>query len=234
MKEKIVLGIFVLSVLMVLTLGLIVMQNRITGKAIQGQEQETGKASCSDSDGVNYGIKGGVNYCDEQGNCGSKEDSCSGSSVTEWYCEASEAKSEEHPCEDGCGGGACLIITKDYKNVVTSSGGGGGGGGSSGASVSAAPSGNTYDLGELSGEQITDLARYDKINFKISGSEYVLNLQDNSETQATISIAGQTLALTVGGEKNIDLNSDGTSDVYIKIKSIDTIFGKVRIILSLP
>ncbi len=239
MKEKIVLGILIFSVLMIIVLAFIIIQGSMTGKVIEKvietEDKVAGKASCTDSDGKNYGIKGIVNYCEENGNCNAKEDSCSDKKLTEGYCENNEVKFEEHGCEDGCDNGACLIIAENYKTIVTGSGGGGssGGGVSSGGSVSA-PSGETYDLGELSGEQVLDIVKYDNVKFKISGQEHTLTLNDNTHTEATMSVGSNNLILSVGKDTNLDLNSDSVSDLYIKLKSINIISGKVKLVLSLP
>ena len=80
--------------------------------------------------------------------------------------------------------------------------------------------------------QTLEIVKEENIRFNIASQEYIFTLEDQTENQVTIRMSNeQTLTFNVGGEDNLDLNSDGTSDVYIKIKSINIISGKVKLIL---
>ena len=240
MKEKVVLGVFIFSVLMVVILLFFAFQSRITGKAVGeiSEEEKTteNKQVCSDSDGVNYNIKGTAEYCNSEGNCLSYQDSCSGKMLTEWSCQGNEAKSQEHECEVECNDGICLKIAKEYK-IVGSGGGGGGSGGSAGGSapIPAATTSTeqTYNLGEIVSEQALDIIKKDSIQFSILGKGYLLTLQDNTETQATFAIGAQSFSLKTGVTKNVDLNNDGVSDLYLKLHSINIITNKVKVVLDI-
>lgn len=232
MKEKIVLGIFVFSVLMILVLGFFLIRGNITGKSIQENEEEASEksASCIDSDGMNYNTPGKADYCDENG-CSSQEDFCSGNKVIEWYCQDNQLKNEGYECEFECEYGMCLKVAKEYKLIGT----GGGGGGSGGVSPAPAPAstGQTYSLGELASEQILEIVKNDNIQFSISGVGHLLALQDNSETLAIINIDGRIIPLSVGNEINLDLNNDSVPELYIKLNSINIITNKAKLILNL-
>lgn len=236
-KENIALGIFIFSILIVVGLISFAFNGNLTGKVIQdnknaqnsiGQNSES-KINCTDSDGSNYTVKGIVSYCDES-ECSSKEDSCSGKKLTEWYCENNEKKYREYNCENDCDDGVCLSIAKKY-TYSYSSGGGSGGRSSSGGTSStvAVNTGQTYDLGELNSENILDIVKDDNINFKISGVSYSIKLEDNTESQVTITSVG---LLNIGGERRIDLNSDNNPDLYIKVRSINVITKKVKLVLN--
>jgi len=239
MKEKVVLGVFVFSVLMILVLLFFAFQSRITGKAIGEISEEAkiteNKPGCSDSDGVNYNIKGTAEYCDAEGKCSSYEDSCSGRILTEWSCQGDEAKNEEHECEVECNDGICLKIAKEYNLIGSGSGGGGGGSAEGSISTPAATTSTeqTYDLGEIVSEQAQDILKKDSIQFSILGKGYLLTLQDNTETQATFAIGAQSFSLKTGIAKNVDLNNDGISDLYLKLNSINIITHKVKVILDI-
>ena len=238
-KEKIALGIFIFSILAVIVLIiLLISQINITGKVIGDFESEKIAAdsaqqiTCSDSDsGIDYDVKGVVRYC-VNGNCINQEDSCSGKTLTEWYCENNEKYSAQYLCNYDCYLGICVnLVTKYVQPNI--GGGSGGGGSSSGSSSSQEVPAITYELGELSSEQSIELNKGENIKFKIAGSEYTLTLQDSSESQATVGYSGGTFALLVGEDKKIDLNNDGSSDIYMNLKSINTVTKKQQVIINL-
>ncbi len=245
--EKIALGVFVFSILAVLILTpFTFLGNNITGNVVQDQETNTIQGetnvnlvqpTCSDSDsGKTYSVKGNVKYCNDKAECSSKEDSCSGKKLIEWYCQNNERHSEEHECESDCDEGACVNLVNKYTYPYSSGGGGGGSGGSSsggGGTPAVVNTGQTYSIGELSSENTLDIVRYDSIKFTISGTEHLINLQDNTNTLATISVDGITYPFNIGEEKRIDLNSDGNPELYIKLRSINTLNGKVTLTLNL-
>lgn len=238
-KETFALGIFIFSVA---TLFIFVFyafyQSGITGKVVESPENkgeinpDVQQMACTDSDGGKaYSVKGVVNYCESDG-CSTKEDSCSGKKLVEWYCRGNEKDYEERGCEVECDGGACVNIVKNYKYVGSSSGGGGGGGSSGAAATTEESStGQNYDLGTLASEQQLELLKNDNLAFEIAGIDYVLLLSDNTPSQATIVGSGQTFILTVGSDNSIDLNSDGTSEIYLKIVSINIITNKIKLML---
>src|SRR3989344_5081075 len=113
-KEKIALATFVSSIFLIVILLLVmgfsgsgptgyVINNVSEGSSVTSLTEKT----CTDSDGINYELKGNVNYC-ENGVCTTKTDSCSGKTLTEWSCENNEARGGEHACEFECDSGACI------------------------------------------------------------------------------------------------------------------------------
>jgi len=244
MKEKIALGVFIFSVLvlaLLISTAILQTPREITGRAVEKTEEKTSveisEKSCADSDaGRNYGVKGEVSYCDSEGKCLSEEDFCSGKKLTERYCENNENKYEEKECDVECDSGACLSIVTKYTQVVSSRGGGGrgsSGGGTSGG-VAAVETGETHDIGQLSLEHTLEIAKNDEIKLNFGGQDYALTLKELTGAQATINInTGATLILAVGKEEKMDLNNDGITDGYIRVRNINTITGKVKITLNL-
>ena len=235
-SEKIALSVFAVSILMVFILSLMYFNNSggIVGRVVENEEEINGavkiKMSCFDSDGKNYFEKGVVDYCDESG-CYSEEDSCIGDKVIEEYCEGNVKNSEKYLCKDECDDGVCLNVITEFKYLLSGGGGGGGGGSSSSSSPAPAPvvSGESYDIGNFS-EIVSEVDEGDTIQFVAGGSAYTLTLQSNTQTQATINLI-QTFSLGVGAEQEIDLNSDAINDIYVKLVSINTISGKVKLML---
>lgn len=237
-KESVALYVFIFSVLVLIVLVFSVFKSpidKVTGRVVENleEDQESGirGEGCTDSDGgKNYISKGTVSYCDNDG-CSRKEDSCSGETLREWYCVDDKEDSVEYECGGECDEGICISTVTDYK--YTSTGGGGGGGGSSGGTISPATTtgtGQIYDLGDLSEQQI-ELYKYDSMRFNIGSIEHTLTLSDNTPIQVIITDGGQTFALTVGEEHELDLDSDSVSDISIKVKSINIINGKINLIL---
>ena len=241
-KEKIALVAFVSSISLIVVLLLAAWLNSPTGYAVYDSSvtdsiSQSGQKSCVDSDEKNYGIQGKVDYC-ENGECITKTDSCSGKTLTEWLCENQEVKSDEHVCEFECDFGSCI-------NKVTASiggggetyfisGGGGGGETSSTSSQSISQTQQIYDLGILDSEKSVDVINKDIIKFTLSGAQYTIILQDSSQTQATLQISSLSnpTTINVGNTKTIDLNGDEISDVSIKVKSINVISNKVKLVLT--
>ena len=240
-KEKIALGVFVLSVFSVIVLGVSsISKSNPTGAVIgaggEAGVTQTGVSICSDSDeGKEYSLKGSVNYCDADGNCLKKIDSCSDSVLTEYYCKNNEYFYENHECSDYCDEGACLSVASDYKYRVGRGGSGGSGGGpvDGGSSVASPAIGETYDLGELNSENTLEISKTDQIIFDLNGVEYTLYLQDFSQTEATIIGAGSDTGFVVNEDNRLDLNNDGTSDFYLKVRRISTASGKVKLTFNL-
>lgn len=243
MKEKIALGVFIFSILALLIVVFFVAfqnKNAITGKVIGSvkeeilEEEGEFEVSCSDSDnGKDYFVKGVVSYCSEEG-CSSEEDSCYGKKLVEWYCENNEKGFERYECEDECDDGVCASLVTEYRRL-----GGGGGGSSSSGGTSSAPSsppapastGETYDLGELS-ERHLEVVENDNIRFTFSGIGYTITLSESTGTQVEMDIDnGQVLTISVGEEREVDLNNDGVSDVYLWLRSINSVTKKINLIL---
>lgn len=235
-KEILALYVFIVSVFIVMFLVFSAFQSPIggiTGKVITSlmQNSET-TVSCVDSDlGRNYNNKGVVDYCNEEG-CFSEEDSCSGKTLVEFYCSDNEKRYENYECEGGCDDGLCIKSAKSYR-YTSSGGGGGGGGGSSGGTTSTpttAENGQTYNLGDLSEQQI-EVYKYDTINFALGSAGYSLTINDNTPTQVSIISNIGLSVLTVGEWYGLDMDSDTVSDISIKVKSINLINRKITLIL---
>ncbi len=177
-----------------------------------------------------------MNYCDDGGGCFVKTDFCSEKKLYEYYCKNNEVLYEEYGCDDYCDDGACLSASSlDYRYR------GGVGGGyyepgsssSSGTSSAVLVYGETHDLEELNSENTLEISKNDRIVFNIGGSEYFLTLQDFSQTEATMSVSGVSRTFIVGNDNEIDLNTDGTSDIYLKIRKIGVTSRKVTLTLNL-
>jgi hypothetical protein len=240
-KEKFAAGIFIVSVIAVLALSIIAflpVQTSMTGEVIASiEDKETtpkeAKVSCIDSDnGKEHFIKGVLEYCDNNG-CLSKEDSCSGKKLIEGYCDSNEKNYEEYECDFDCYEGVCVNLVKEYKYKKGSGGSNGGGSGaSSNPSTTVTDISQTYDLGELISESSLEIVKNERVKFIITGQEYTLTMTGNTESDATmITNDGQIFNLNTGSDKNIDLNSDGVSELYIKISLINTISHKVKIMM---
>ncbi len=231
-KEKIALGVFIFSILVIVILFFFMFQGVLIGKVVEETKEQTaegqGQITCSDSDNKDYYIKGAIDYCDANG-CSSKEDFCSDKKLTEWYCENSEAKYEEIECEDGCSKGVCLTLATKYKYT----GGGGGSGGASGGGTTGGggaiitSTGQTYNLGELTSEQTLELSQYDSASFSVASKGYMLSLTGTTETKVTILYEGSELSINVGEENN------NISGIYLKLKSINIITNKAKLSLGL-
>ncbi len=91
-----------------------------------------------------------------------------------------------------------------------------------------------YDLGTLDSEKSAEVIDNDVIKFTLSGTKYTILLQSSSQTQATLAISSLSnpVTINVGKTQTIDLNSDGNSDISIKVKSINIISKKVKLVLT--
>ncbi len=241
-KEKIALVTFVSSIFLIVILLLAAGFSRggPTGYAVNNVSESSSvsqsvEKSCTDSDGKDYGIKGNVNYCENRA-CTVKTDSCSGKTLTEWSCENDEARSEEHACEFDCDFGTCInkVTAFDKKGGFVSGGGGSSGGGSSSSSGISETQQQIYELGALDSEKSAELITNEAIKFTLSGMQYTILLQSLSQTQATLAISSlsNSIVIDVGKTQAIDLNSDGNSDISIKVKSINVISNKVKLVLT--
>jgi hypothetical protein len=237
-KDQIALGVFGFSVaVIVVLLVLAFSQNiRMSGRAVQeiggGQASASlGEITCSDSDGRNYDIKGVLNYCDENG-CIANEDSCNGRMLIEWYCENNDKKYEERLCEYTCDDGICLGYVTKF-SYPYAGGGGGGGDSSTGSSGGAAASVNIRDLGDLTSETTLEIIDNENIRFAIGGRSYLLILKGHSETEARLITGSDDFTLGIGGDRKIDLSGDSVPDLYIFLRSVNVLTGKVKITLDL-
>jgi hypothetical protein len=112
--------------------------------------------------------------------------------------------------------------------VTSTSGSAPGGGGGGGGGV------KTYIIGELLADSSVNLSSNDAVSFNISKVEHTLTLKNLTNSYATIIIQSekQTFIMAVGEEKNIDLNKDNLAEIFVKLKSIDTINKKATFILG--
>lgn len=231
-KEKIALAVFVFSAIALLILFLFPLQVKTTGRVIEGIEEAAGfEKTCSDSDSRNYDVRGGVSYCDD-GGCSTEQDYCSGKKVVEWYCENNERNYEERECSYDCDDGSCVSLVTKYYNPY-SGGGGGGGGGSVVVTTPIVIPAKSYDLGGLASEQTLEIIKGESINFKIANTDYSLKLDDNTESQGALSISGEQFSLKIGEDTRRDLNDDGVNDLYVRVRAINILTGKVKITLNL-
>ena len=76
------------------------------------------------------------------------------------------------------------------------------------------------------------MAENEKAKFSLSGENYTLILTELTTSSIEIEIDSQTITFNTGQEKEIDLGSDGTLDLSIKLKSINTETNKSSIILK--
>ncbi|MDP2925324.1 MAG: hypothetical protein Q8N99_03055 [Nanoarchaeota archaeon] len=118
----------------------------------------------------------------------------------------------------------CTNCPTDSSTPVSSAGGSSGGG-----------VGKTIkNLGELNIIQVIELSSNENVKFNISGNAHSVSVINLTETMAIIVVQSkkQTFVLSVGEEKNVDLNEDNKADINIKIKSINILTKKVKLELS--
>jgi len=110
----------------------------------------------------------------------------------------------------------------------------GDGSSSSGSGGGDIGSGTTYVLGDLTSTKTVEVKDTENVKFNISGVGHVLTLRNHTETTATFTIRSetQTITLSLGDEKKIDLNSDGISEISVKLKTINIISNKVTLVLT--
>ena len=106
-------------------------------------------------------------------------------------------------------------------------GGGGGGGGSAGSSadnpITVTEAGTSVDAGTLSTtETYTSLVKEGTVTFTVAGGSHSAKVLDVTEDSVTIEVSSdpQTLTLTTGETKEVDLTADGTNDLAITLRAI--------------
>ncbi len=198
-------------------------ENEVVSEEVVEESPKT----CIDSDGgLNYDLKGTVEYCEGE-NCRSEEDFCVNGKINEWYCENNELALEGfYKCPGICYSGRCKVA----------SGGGSSGGGSSSpsslGSSAVVENGETHELGELGLEHKLEVVKDDEISLDIVGIDYTLTVMSNTAVSVEFLInTGQSFGLGIGEETEIDLDNDGTSEMYIKLSSVNLITGKIEIII---
>ena len=105
-------------------------------------------------------------------------------------------------------------------------------GSSGGGSTVTTASGATYELGTIEIEKSFELVKNDRAKFTIGNEGYSLSLQDNSATEATITIDSTTYTVKLSSTEQIDLNSDGTPEFSVKLKSINIISNKATFVIT--
>ena len=233
--EKVFLTIGIFSVLVAGLFSLSLFEGGLTGKAIDSGElsekAETGEVYCKENDnGINYDIKGKVEYCDES-ECSDRADFCEGGVLTEWYCDGNRRNYVQYNCEKWCDVGVCLT---NLKKIVVGNGVGGGSGGSSGSPESSSvpePTGSSFNIGVLGVEETLEMARYDLATFSISGKSYVLNIKNVAEIQISATVSNTQFDLQVGDELQIDLDGDSDNDLNVKLRAINILSNKAKISL---
>ena len=121
-------------------------------------------------------------------------------------------------------------------------GGGGGGGGSAGSSadnpITVTEAGTSVDAGTLSTtETYTSLVKEGTVTFTVAGGSHSAKVLDITEDSVTIEVSSdpQTLTLTTGETKEVDLTDDGTNDLAITLRTItdgkaDLVFKSLEVI----
>ena len=241
--NKILLSIaslFIIVLIISLTVSFLKKESGITGKVLENEDSIVviAEKTCKDSDnGKDYFIEGFVDYCNGE-KCSREKDLCSGKTLRERYCNNEEISYEDYECESECDSGACINLLKDYKHSYSGGSGGGSSEGRGGVTISAPgisqESRHTYNLGELNSEHSLEIIKGDNIKFSIGAKEYLLKLEDNTETQMTMNInSAQQFILSIGEEKNIDLDNDGTFEISLRLKSINIITQKISLFINL-
>lgn len=135
-----------------------------------------------------------------------------------------------------CANGECdAVLVTSFRYVNN----GGSSGGSSGlsdqsSSVSAPSTANTYSIGSIDADETVELLKDDIVSFTFSGNGYYFTVQELSPVQVKLSISGvsSSVIVKVGEAREVDLNSDGVSDISIKLKSVNIISNKAKVILN--
>ncbi|HLC31765.1 MAG TPA: hypothetical protein VJK51_03790 [Candidatus Nanoarchaeia archaeon] len=236
--EKIALSVFVVSLIIFCFLLVSLFVQRTSVGLVVSDEQEevreevlSAGGTCADSDGKNYGVRGSVRFCEGE-ICSDYVDGCSGTLLTEWYCDDG-VQSVSYGCSLMCSLGACVDAVTRFSSSGSGSSSGGGGGGSSGDSVgSSSVSGQTFALGALDSEQTLELAVADVMQFAVLGTTYSLSLSSKTPSEAVFFSGSQSYSITVGTSQDLDLNGVGGREVTLKVKSINVITNKVKVILT--
>lgn len=235
--EKIAFFSLIVSVFLIVLLLVIGWSVKSSGYAVIESEDESlqvqGQTGCADSDDrIDYQIRGKVRSCID-GNCEVFEDSCSGNSLNEYYCDGNKKAIKISQCSEICESGACAVKVAKF----TYRGGGGGGGSSSSVqtqqvSTVSQSEGNTYELGTITAEKTIDVLKDDKTYFTIGGNEYYISMMESSATQANFIISGlPQFTLIIGESKTLDLNSDGSLDATFWLRSVNVITNKAKVSL---
>ncbi len=134
------------------------------------------------------------------------------------------------PNDKVCSLGACIT---PVSLTSAESGGGGSSGGSSVTITTGAiiPSLTTITLGEITTDVTQDIGNNENLAFSIGGISQTLSVSNIGDSSATLILTNKELTFSSGDEKLIDLNGDGKNDLSIKIKSINTITKKVKILI---
>ncbi|MBS3081355.1 hypothetical protein J4416_00270 [Candidatus Pacearchaeota archaeon] len=92
----------------------------------------------------------------------------------------------------------------------------------------------THELGDINIEKSIEVLKDEKTFFSVSGNEYFIILKESNPTQATFEISGisEQVTIIVSETEDIDLTGDGNKEISLKIKSINIISNKVKLILT--
>lgn len=120
----------------------------------------------------------------------------------------------------------CPTTVPGALSSSSGSGSGGGGGGGIGKTIK--------NLGELNIIQTIEISSNENVKFNISGIAHSVSVINVTETKATIVVESkqQTFVLSVGEEKEVDLNEDNKAEIKIKVKSINILTKKVKLELT--
>lgn len=122
-------------------------------------------------------------------------------------------------CASYAGLSSVQTLTYTTDGCSSSSGTGGSSGGTTSTWTNTVVASNE----ELSAEGITkQLATKNRIEVKVGGAKHYVGVSAISGTTATIEISSNpvTVKLNIGEDAKVDLNGDGTYDMYIKLNSI--------------
>lgn len=99
----------------------------------------------------------------------------------------------------------------------------------------AAATGTTYDVGKIgfSGTEKT-IAAGDKLSMEVAGEDYELKLNSVGSTSVTLYLSGvgDSVTISEGSTKKLDLDGDGDYDVFVKCEDI-TSTNKAKLKVSL-
>src|SRR3989344_2732602 len=138
--------------------------------------------------------------------------------------------------DSGCTDGTCdaVLVTK-FRYINN----GGSSGGSSGLSdqsstASIQSTASTYDIGSIDVDEIVELLNGDTVSFTLSGNGYYFVVQELSPIQIKLLISGLSsqVNVKVGEVQQIDITADGIPDISIKLKSVNIITNKAKLILN--
>lgn len=86
---------------------------------------------------------------------------------------------------------------------------------------------------DLSNEKIVEINENEGMGIEKNDITYLFTIERISDTQINVNTNGAETSFSVGDEKIIDLDNDGTDELYVKLISTNIITNKAKLILRI-